>query len=40
MVCFSQVLILFIVGGGMDFDINTVWTKNADVIFKYAKEQN
>ena len=24
----------------MDFDINTQWSKNADAIFKYAKEQN
>lgn len=24
----------------MDFDINSRWTKNADIVFKYAIEQN
>lgn len=23
----------------MDYDINAIWTKNADTIFKYAKDQ-
>lgn len=27
-------------GGDMDFDINNIWTKNADAILNYAKQQN
>lgn len=37
---YSQVAYLLISGGGMDFSMNNLWTKNADAIFKYAKEQN
>lgn len=27
-------------GGGMEFSLTNQWTKNADAILKYAKEQN
>lgn len=27
-------------GGGMEFSLNNQWTKNADAILKYAKQQN
>ena len=36
----SKVNGVLFTGGGMDFDIKTKWTKNADYILKYAIEQN